>query len=299
MTYTLNKIASDKTNLSAKRFDGIRVHIDSIKVIDGFNVRFHDDELREHIAALAGALASGLPVPPIEVYVDPETGAIELVDGHCRLQAYRQFAIACPDKFDGYIDAVKFDGSPRQRKVRIATSNGQLKLKATELGRLYVSLRDEHGMSRQEIASEVGKSLGHIDQMILLVSGGDEIIQAVEREEISATEAVKLVREHGESAPEELERRKEVARESGSERVTAKVAPPKKAPSRPRVDFVTSCAVVLVNSLTDQVAELVEAGESKSVEVDAMLLADLIGAVREMQQAGKALDADKHQEIDL
>lgn len=302
MTYTLNKIASDKTNTSAKRGDAIRVRLDAIHVVDGFNVRAADDELREHIASIVGALASGFPIPPIEVFVEPESGRIELVDGHCRVQGYREFARAYPEKFDGYVDAMKFDGSAAQRKARIATSNSQLKLKGPELGRLYVSLRDEHGMSRQEIASEVGKSLAHVDQMIKLVSN-PEVAAAVERNEISATEAVHLVRDHGDKAGEELERRKEVAREQGKDRVTAKAAAPKpKAPSRPKVDFVTSCAVVLVNSLGAELEGLIASGEADAVAVSAVkadLLADLISAVREMQQASKPLDADKQEEMEL
>jgi ParB-like chromosome segregation protein Spo0J len=302
MTYTLNKIASDKTNTSAKRGDAIRVRLDAIHVVDGFNVRAADDELREHVASIAGALAAGFPIPPIEVFVDPESGRIELVDGHCRVQGYHEFARAYPEKFDGYVDAMKFDGTAAQRKARIATSNSQLKLKAPELGRLYLSLRDEHSMSRQDIAGEVGKSVAHVDQMMLLVSNA-EVAAAVERNEISATEAVHLVRDHGENAAQELERRKEVAKELGKDKVTAKVAAPKaKAPSRPKVDFVTSCAVVLVNSLGQDLEKLITDGAADPVAISSVspdLLADLITAVREMQQANKPLDADQQEEMEL
>lgn len=119
MGFTLNNIASDKENLAAKRGDAIRVNITAIKVIDGFNVRIDDDELREHVASIAGALTANLPIPPIEVWVNPETGDIELVDGHCRFHAYQQYAEMTTD-FDGYISAVKFDGTPGQRRMRIA-----------------------------------------------------------------------------------------------------------------------------------------------------------------------------------
>ncbi|MOA16604.1 KorB domain protein [compost metagenome] len=178
------------------------------------------------------------------------------------------------------------------------TSNNQLKLKPVELGRVYLSLRDEHGMSRQEIAREVGRSLAHVDQMILLVSAKAEVIAAVEGGVISATEAVKLARDHGDDAPAELERRVEAARESGKEKVTAKVAAHAKksaATSRPKVDFVVSCAVVLVNSLQD-VTDILDLS-ADSVLVNTELMADLISAVREMQQAGKPLDADKQIEL--
>jgi hypothetical protein len=297
MAYTLNNIASDKENTAAKRGDSIRVHIKAIKVVDGFNVRIDDDELREHVAGIAGALTANLPIPPIEVWVNPETGDIELVDGHCRFHAYQQYAEVTPE-FDGYISAVKFDGTPGQRRMRIASSNKQLKLKPVELGRLYIDARDIDGLSRQEIAAEAGMSLAHVDQMILLASGSEEIHQAVERKEISATEATKLIRDHGHDAPAELERRKEAAKGIGKDKVTAKVAAPKKAaPSRPKVDMVVSNAVVLVNGLDPKVVESCENPEIHLVLISSHALADLIQAVRDMRESGKALDADK--QLDL
>lgn len=295
MAYTLNNIASDKLNQAAKRGDAIRVHISAIKIIDGFNVRIDDDELREHVASIAGALSVGLPIPPIEVWVNPESGDIELVDGHCRFHAFEQYAETATD-FDGYISAVKFDGTPGQSRMRIASSNKQLKLKPVELGRLYIDARDIDGLSRQEIAAEAGMSLAHVDQMILLATAKPEVIAAIDAGKISATEAVKLTREHGDGALVELERRQEVAKAAGKERVTAKAAAPK-SPSRPRVDMVVSNAVVLVNTLNAEALELCDDPRDNWVEVSGHALADLIMAVREMKQAGKPLDADKQMEL--
>lgn len=295
MAYTLNNIASDKENQAAKRGDAIRVNINAIKVIDGFNVRIDDDELREHVASIAGALTANLPIPPIEVWVNPESGDIELVDGHCRFHAYQQYADMTSD-FDGYISAVKFDGTPGQRRMRIASSNKQLKLKPVELGRLYIDARDIDGLSRQEIAAEAGMSLAHVDQMILLASAKPEVLAAVDSGSISATEAVKLTREHGDGAVEELERRQEAAAELGKGKVTAKVAAPK-APSRPKVDMVVSNAVVLVKSLTAEQLEACELPERGFIAIDSHALADLIQAVNDMRESGKALDADKQMDL--
>lgn len=299
MAHTLNNIASDKTNPAAKRGDAIRVNINAIKVIEGFNVRIDDDELREHVASIAGALTANLPIPPIEVWVNPETGDIELVDGHCRFHAYKQYAEMTAD-FDGYISAVKFDGTPGQRRMRIASSNKQLKLKPVELGRLYIDARDIDGLSRQEIAAEAGMSLAHVDQMILLASAKPEVLAAVDAGQISSTEAVKLTRDHGEDAVEELGRRQEAAAELGKGKVTAKVAAPKKtAPSRPKVDLVVSNAVVLIKGLDAKTLKSCENPEVEYVMVSSYALADLIMAVNDMRESGKALDADKQVELYL
>lgn len=297
MAHTLRSLSTDKV---VKKVDGFKAKLADILIVDGFNIRNDDDELREHIAGIAGAIAAGLPIPPVEVWVNPESGDMELVDGHCRVAAYRLYAETATD-FDGWISVTKFEGTPAQRKARTVNSNSQLKLKPIELARAYASLRDEHGMSRLEIAHEVGRSPAHVDQLLLLASATPEVTAAVEAGQISATEAVKLVRDHGQDAPAELERRKEVAKESGKDKVTAKVAP-KKAPSRPKVDFVVSCAVVLAKDCerdTHLMEKLSETQRHLRVSVDAELLNELLEAVREMQQASKPLDADKQQEMEV
>lgn len=302
MAHTLRSLSGgDNPNKPVRKADGFRAKLSLIKVVDGFNIRNDDDELREHIAGIAGAIAAGLPIPPVEVWVNPESGDMELVDGHCRVAAYRMYAETATD-FDGWISVTKFDGTPAQRKARTVNSNSQLKLKPIELARAYASLRDDHGMSRLEIAQEVGRSPAHVDQMLLLASATPEVTAAVEAGQISATEAVKLVRDHGQDAPAELERRKEVAKESGKDKVTAKAAPKKAAPSRPKVDFVVSCAVVLAKDCerdTHLMEKLADTQRNLRVSVDAELLNELLEAVREMQQASKPLDADKQQEMEV
>lgn len=76
----------------------------------------------------------------------------------------------------------------------------------------------------------------------------------------------------------------------------AKTAAPK-PPSRPKVDFVVSNAVVLINGLSEADIKCCDDPDIEWVTIKADALGDLITAVREMQQAGKTLDADKQQEL--
>lgn len=301
MAYTLNNIASDKENTAAKRGDAIRAQLSKIKIVNGFNERdFQREDVRLHIAGIVSALIAGEPIPALVVWTNPETGDIELVDGECRYWAYTDFAAAYPERFDGYANVTPFHGTPAQRKAFVAKSNSQLPLDPVQRGRVYLSLRDEHGMTRQEIAVDMNKSLAHVDQMIKLAGGAEPVHQAVDRGDISATEAVKLIRDFGDDAPAELERRQEAAKELGKGKVTAKVAAPKKAePSRPKVDMVVSNAVVLVKGLGAEVLEACESPERVSVRVDSHALADLIQAVNDMRESGKALDADKQVDLPL
>jgi hypothetical protein len=305
MNYSLRSLSDVKlchqygiADKSVRKVDGFRVRLDAIRVLDGFNERIPRDQLREHVASIAGALAAGERVQDLEVAIS-EDGTLELVDGHCTYEGYRLYAEQAGDAFDGWVSAKEFKGTMAQRKARIVTSNRQLPLLPLEMGRVYKSLRDEFGYSRQQIASEVAKSLAHVDQMLKLVDGDERVQGAVEAGEISAAEAVKLIRDHGDDAAEELERRKELAAEAGSSKVTAKVAPKKSAaPKMVGIEhFVSVAAQALVESLAN--AEEILGGGLEQVSVSALLMADLITCVREMHEAAKPLDNDKQQEMEL
>ena len=303
MAFTLNNIASDKNNDAAKRGDSIRVLHSKIKIVSGFNERdFQREDVRLHVASIVAALIAGDPIPNLVVWTNPDTGDIELVDGECRYWAYEEFNSCYPERFDGYVGVVAYQGTPAQRKAMVAKSNSQLPLEPVQRGRVYLSLRDEHGMTRQEIAAEMGKSLAHVDQMILLASKATpEVLAAVESGGISATEAVKLTRDHGDNAGAELERRQKVASEIGKVKVTASAAAPKKtsAPARPKVDMVVSAAVVLINRIDAGVFDMIDAAEEFDAGVPSHALADLIQAVRDMQAPTVALDAENQQEMPL
>jgi len=296
MVYSLRSLATEKV---VKKVDGFRARLDDIKIVDGFNVRTDDDELREHVQSIVGALIAGQPVPPVEVWVNPDTGEMELVDGHCRIAAYRQYADIEPT-FDGYVSVLKFDGSRGERKLRTVSSNSQLKLKPIEIGRAFLAARDEEGMTRQQIAETAQRSLAHVDQMILLASAPAEVIQAVERNEISATEAIKLQRDHRENSAAVLDERREIAKAAGKERITEKTAPSKK-PKKVGESFILEAAIALADSVDQQQCEDAENGlcTDSIVSVDAGLFADLLGCIREWRQSQKPLDTDKQEELAL
>lgn len=299
-THTLRSLSAADGDKIVRKVDGFRVKLDEIIVVDGFNVRTEREELREHIAGIAAALSAGERVQDLEVWINPQ-GKPELVDGHCTYNGYQLYAQTAKD-FDGWVSAKEFRGTEAQKKARIGKSNRQLPLLPIELGKLYLSLRDEHGMTRQEIAIEMGRSPAHVDQMLLLASAPEQVKEAVESGKISATEAVKLARDHRQDSAAELERREELAKEQGRERITTKVAPAKKPASRPRIDFVVSCAAVLTTHIerdTELMDQLKSAGKDDRVSVSADLLLDLIESVREMRESGKALDADQQQELGL
>lgn len=298
MTYTMNKLISDKT---VKRGDLFRVAIENLVVVEGFNDsrRFNDPaELRTHIDGMKAFVRNGGKLPPIEVWVNPETGATELVEGHCRTTCYRELALEGFEVKPGepleYVNALLFTGTAAERKARIVTSNSQLALAPLGYAKVYSDLRAE-GMSAGEIAAMVGKSRGHIDQMLLLADGGEKVHEAVNAGLVSATEAVKIVREHREEAGAEIERRAEVAAEQGKSKVTAAIAKPKQPkPSRVKREWpnnLVAAARAVFTSLGDDAPKIIMGECAEREEVDSGILAELLMAISDIPRD------DEHGEV--
>jgi ParB family transcriptional regulator, chromosome partitioning protein len=293
-----------------KRADSMKVRKEDFHEEPGFNWRIEGEDLDKSIEEIADFLIAGGQLPDLEVRPRDE-GGVWIVDGHRRNRGY-DLAIQRGAKLEHlrdktgqiWIGVKPFLGNRLERMQRIESSSRNRQLSPLELSNGYhewrVAFQEEHGSlpSNDEIAKAFGKSRAHVDQMLLLNSAPEEVKAAVAAGEISATESVKLVREHGENAAAELSERKRVASEIGKEKVTAASKKKPAPPSRPRVDMVVSNAVVLVNGLSKAIEAAVSDGLApKMIEVSSDALADLIMAVREMQQAGKPLDADKQEEL--
>ena len=293
-----------------KRADAMKVRKEDFHEEPGFNWRIEGEDLEASIEELADFLISGGQVPDLEVR-PREEGGVWIVDGHRRNRAYDR-AIERGATLDHlrdkngqiWIGVKPFLGGRLDRMARIESSSRNRQLSPLELSNGYQEWRqafaEEHGVlpTNAEIAKALGKSRAHIDQMLLLNAAPAEVKAAVAAGEISATESVKLVRDHGDDSARELEERKKVASEIGKVKVTAAAKPKKPSPpSRPRVDMVVSNAVVLVKGLSESVKSICEGETDSFVPISSHALADLIQAVREMQEAGKPLDAYKQTEM--
>lgn len=284
-----------------KRADAMKVRKEDFHEEPGFNWRIEGEDLEASIEELADFLISGGQVPDLEVR-PREEGGVWIVDGHRRNRAYDR-AIERGATLDHlrdkngqiWIGVKPFLGGRLDRMARIESSSRNRQLSPLELSNGYQEWRqvfaEEHGVlpTNAEIAKAFGKSRAHIDQMFIYADKAPkEVRDAVSSGDISITEAVKLVRDHGDDSVKELEERKKVASEIGKVKVTAAAKPKKPSPpSRPRVDMVVSNAVVLVKSLNQEAIDLCDSPNNNWVEVSSHALADLIQAVREMQEAGK------------
>lgn len=301
--FTMNKLVAEKV---VGRGDLFKVCIDSLVIVEDFNEsrKYNDPaELRAHIDGMKAFIKSGGTLPAIEVFVNPETGATEVVEGHCRTAAFREllaedFEIEAGKPFTT-VGAVPFKGTMAQRRARIVTSNSQLPLSKVGEAKVYQAMHLIDKMHPNDIAAMVNKSRGHIDQMLILASGGEEVHQSIVDGSITPTEAVHVIRKHGDDAPKEIERLKEVAAESGKAKITGAVRKKAAVVKREWPVNVVASARAVARSLGDGLFESVILGNSpECVEIRADLLAELLMAIADIPEDEAPESADDSQ-LDL
>lgn len=301
--FTMNKLVAEKV---VGRGDLFKVRIDSLVIVEDFNEsrKYNDPaELRAHIDGMKAFIKSGGTLPAIEVFVNPETGATEVVEGHCRTSCFREL-LAEDFSVDGKpfttVGAVPFKGTMAQRRARIVTSNSQLPLSKVGEAKVYQAMHLIDKMHPNDIAAMVNKSRGHIDQMLILASGGEEVHQAITAGSITPTEAVHVIRKHGDDAPKEIERLKEVAAESGKQKITGAVRKKAAVVKREWPVNVVASARAVASSLGESMKAAVILGHAPElVEVDSALLAELLMAVADLPEDLVEPEAGNDNQMDM
>lgn len=296
--FTMNKLVAEKV---VGRGDLFKVRIDSLVIVEDFNEsrKYNDPaELRAHIDGMKAFVRSGGVLPAIEVFVNPETGATEVVEGHCRTSCFRELMaedFAIDGKPFTTVGAVPFKGTMAQRRARIVTSNSQLPLSKVGEAKVYQAMHLIDKMHPNDIAVMVGKSRGHIDQMLILASGSEEVHQAITDGVITPTESVHIIRKHGEDAPKEIERLKEIATESGKQKITGAVRKKAAVVKREWPSNLVAASRALRKSFSQEQINEIILGEPHAVSVPSDIFAELIMAIVEIPEDEEPVVADYNQ----
>jgi ParB-like chromosome segregation protein Spo0J len=276
-----------------KRADrGQHIRWEDIHIEPGFNPAGRHDAEDEDDISLRGHIKAGGTIPPLEVRPRAE-GGVWLVDGHRRyVQLGKALEEGCTTLLnkDGElrVDIVQFEGSDIDRVARIATSNSNKKLTPLQLGQVYKRLR---GMKKtpDEIAAIVSKTRQHVDQMLILADANHDVQEAVAAGDISATEAVKLQRQHGDNTGEVIRKAKDAAQ---GKRVTAKLVKPWTPPAKVLTPAMNALESFLC-SVPKEVRAIIEKADEypeRAVSVNAKELLDLFKAHNDIEDARKAAD---------
>jgi len=193
----LNRVSQD-----VSRSDLFSVSPDMLTEEKGFNVRgvfdeayFEQPEVEEHIRGLADSYKAGRYVPPIVVQV--RNGIPYIRDGMHRRRAL-MLAISEGAEIKR-VQVLEHHGDEAQQTLLLATINDGRPLSPMERAVIYDRL-DKWGWTTQEIASSVRRTVKHVSQTLALLDMPIELKRMVQRNEIAATQAAELFRQHGDDA---------------------------------------------------------------------------------------------------
>jgi ParB-like chromosome segregation protein Spo0J len=217
----------ERDNDDVKKSEQLKVPLDRIKVRKGFNPRsLKKPKTIEKIEALTQAYVEKrfVPFPIVRMHLDGEH--VEIIDGECR------FTAACKaDKIlrdrgeDGITEyvVIKFTGTDEEAVALTYTSAEGESLTTLEQSNVVNTYRNEpFNMTRDQIAAELGKSVGWIDRLIVVAKLPDNIKALVADEKIAAEEAVKYVKQHGDDAFAKITEKLAAAEANGESKVTPK-----------------------------------------------------------------------------
>ena len=268
-----------------RRADAMKVLLDDIHAEPGFNLRIEDDDFRSSIDALAQYIANGGTYPALEVRPRPG-GGVFVVDGHRR----RLALLKARDELGApveWVSIVAFVGNDADRTARVITSAEGRALKPLEVALGYKRLA-AFGLTPDEIATKVGKTRQHVDQLLILANSNTDVHRLVAAGGVSAAVAVDIARKHGEQAGEVLQRELDKAKAAGKGKVTAGTIKGKPLPPK-----VTQGLVEEVDAFMDQLTK-------REREIMATLENTPGGADATVMVSGRALLAllNEHAKVD-
>lgn len=178
------------------------VPVEHLIIEDGFNVRDLD---QDHISAMAQAYQDGKMMPALVIRTTQS--GFKVIDGHHRLSAAKIAGVQ-------RLECKEFAGSEAEQIAFMISSSQGRNLKPIERAHAYRRLIG-FGMTKDEIAKSVMRSRADVDNHLLLLEAGDDVIDAIKSGEVAATEVQREMRKSGSDAKDKIMTEVNKARKSG------------------------------------------------------------------------------------
>lgn len=200
----------------------------TIRVMDGFNVRVRTPDYEAHVREIAESMkAEGFHIDePITVLVAREGGAnvVYVTGGHTRLEA-SLLAIAEGAEFTE-IPTIILPKSTNLIDLTVALRNGNTGCPLSTYETAVVAKRLQRmGLPEAEIGRRMHLAQSHVNGLLLLAGAPMTIARMVIADELSASEAIAVMRKHGSEAVAVLQRAKQNAADAGQTKITASHLP--------------------------------------------------------------------------
>ena len=225
-TIANNNVMNNEIN-ATKRTDIYQIDPRNIVVVEGFNARknFDLDELKEQIRKV-GVLNPITVIP----FKDKETGTekYRLVDGERRYRAVMALLAEGED-----IKRIKAMYLPKGTKeedllIQQLLKNTGKQFSEIEMAKLFNRFKEQWGYTQTEIADKFCKKASFVSRCMALLDLPAEIIEMMERGEISADTARQIANRHKDDVDaqvEDAEKSVNTAKAKGKKTATTKDIP--------------------------------------------------------------------------
>lgn len=225
-TIANNNVMNNEIN-ATKRTDIYQIDPRNIVVVEGFNARknFDLDELKEQIRKV-GVLNPITVIP----FKDKETGTekYRLVDGERRYRAVMALLAEGED-----IKRIKAMYLPKGTKeedllIQQLLKNTGKQFSEIEMAKLFNRFKEQWGYTQTEIADKFCKKASFVSRCMALLDLPAEIIEMMERGEISADSARQIANRHKDDVDaqvEDAEKAVNTAKAKGKKTATTKDIP--------------------------------------------------------------------------
>ena len=222
----VNNVMNNEIN-ATKRTDIYQIDPRNIVVVEGFNARknFDLDELKEQIRKV-GVLNPITVIP----FKDKETGTekYRLVDGERRYRAVMALLSEGED-----IKRIKAMYLPKGTKeedllIQQLLKNTGKQFSEIEMAKLFNRFKEQWGYTQTEIADKFCKKASFVSRCMALLDLPAEIIEMMERGEISADTARQIANRHKDDVDaqvEDAEKAVNTAKAKGKKTATTKDIP--------------------------------------------------------------------------
>lgn len=194
------------------------VPFDKLYVEEGYNIRDID---QEHVEEFAESFAAGEYLPAMTVEVTAR--GVKILDGHHRYhgaklaieRGHEVLRIECKD----------FVGSEADKIAFMVTSSQGKQLSPVERANAYLRLKNQ-GWTNEEIAKKVKRSVSDVQQHLSLSGCAPEILDKINKRQMSYATGIELQRTHGANAGVASDEAMEKALKEGKSKVTKAVTAP-------------------------------------------------------------------------
>lgn len=215
-----------------------RVPLDQLAVLPGFNTRVKDAEYNERVAAIAESIVANgfFDDKPFAVTMLTDDSTVYIYDGEHRFDAAKQALLDGAEFPDGLPVAWAKDGATvKDLTIHLAHGNNGERLNMVELAAVVRRMQGLE-MSKDEIATALGRTARHIDNLFVLAAANQQVKKAVASGKIAGAEAVKLLRKDKATAPAKIAEAIKKAEEKGKAKATPKTMAEK--PTGPKMKAV-------------------------------------------------------------